>query len=131
MFITSWFSVTAAGPLSLDTHLRLVREVTWPVRADWYSLGEQLGVPEETRKVPKSVHPRVCIEQSYCHDLQHTSQAINEDNLHARSFVDMCLTALLEHWLTQNPSWSDLIRALRSPVISKEGIALRIEAMLS
>ena len=70
MFITSWFSVTAAGPLSLDTHLRLVREVTWPVRADWYSLGEQLGVPEETRKVPKSVHSRVCIEQSYCHDLQ-------------------------------------------------------------
>ena len=28
-----------------------MREVTWPVRADGYSLGEQLGIPVETRKV--------------------------------------------------------------------------------
>ena len=129
MFITSWFSVT--GPLRLDTHLRLVREVTWPVRADWYSLGEQLGVPEETRKVLKIVHCRVCIEVVlFYRDLQCTSQAINEDNLHARNFVDVCFTALLEYWLTQTPSWSDLIRALRSQVISREDVALRIETRL-
>ena len=42
---------SVTGPLHLDTHLRLVRELTWPVRADWYSLGEQLGVTDETRKV--------------------------------------------------------------------------------
>ena len=51
-------------------------------------------------------------------------------NAHADNFVDVCFTALLEYWLTQNPTWSDLIRALKSLVISREDIARKIETLL-
>ena len=57
-------------------------------------------------------------------------QVIRAINAHADNFVDMCFTSLLEHWLTQTPSCSDLIKALKSPVISREDIAFKIEALL-
>ncbi len=44
-----------------------------------------------------------------------------------------CLTAMLEHWLTQTdplPSWYTLIEALRSPVLGREDIASKIETKL-
>ena len=56
-------------------------------------------------------------------------QAINEDNLHARNFVDVCFTALLEQWLTQTPTWTDLIDALSSPIIERDDIASNIKAL--
>ena len=59
-----------------------------------------------------------------------SAQVIRANNAHADNFVDVCFTALLEHWLTQTPSWSDLIRALRSQVISREDVALKIETRL-
>ena len=60
-------------------------------------------------------------------------QAINENHLHARNFVDVCYTALLEHWLTKTsppPTWEALVEALRTPVIKREDIAAHIETML-
>ena len=44
-----------------------------------------------------------------------------------------CLTALLEHWLTQAnpvPSWSNLIEVLRSPFLGRHDIATKIEIRL-
>ena len=49
VYASSLLSVT--GPLSLNTHLKLVRRLMWDVRADWYSVGEQLGITVETRNV--------------------------------------------------------------------------------
>ncbi len=34
----------ATDPLSVDQHLKVVREATWEVRAKWQRLGEELGV---------------------------------------------------------------------------------------
>ena len=60
-------------------------------------------------------------------------QAIGEDNRNAREFVEVCFTALLEHWLTQTsppPTWETLIEALKTPVINHHDIAANIESML-
>ena len=37
--------------LSVDKHLKLVREATWDVRAQWYRLGGELNVSNGTLKV--------------------------------------------------------------------------------
>ena len=34
----------ATEPLSVDQHLKVVREATWEARAKWKCLGEELGV---------------------------------------------------------------------------------------
>ena len=50
-----------------------------------------------------------------------------------RDVAGNCLTALLEHWLTQTnpvPSWNTLIEALRSPVLGRDNIATKIETRL-
>ncbi len=47
-----------------------------------------------------------------------------------RDVAGACLTAMLEHWLTQTyplPSWSALIEALRSPALFQGEIACMIE----
>ena len=38
-------------PLSVDKHLKMVREVIWDVRAKWYNLGVQLVVNVGTLEV--------------------------------------------------------------------------------
>ena len=39
------------GPLSVDKHLKMVREVTWDVRAKWYNLGVELQLNVGTLNV--------------------------------------------------------------------------------
>ncbi|XP_064388557.1 uncharacterized protein LOC135336617 [Halichondria panicea] len=90
-------------PLGMDQHLKVVREATWEARAEWRCLGEQLGV---TMGKLEAIQ----------HNHHHVSGA--------------CLTAMLEHWLTQTdppPSWSALIEALRSPTLGLWDIANEIE----
>ncbi len=36
----------AAEPLSVDHHLKVVREITWEARARWNDLGLELAVPQ-------------------------------------------------------------------------------------
>ena len=35
-----------AEPLSVDHHLKVVREITWEARARWNDLGRELAVPQ-------------------------------------------------------------------------------------
>ena len=42
-------------PLSVDKHLKMIREVTWDVRAHWYDIGVELNVGDGTLKVGYSV----------------------------------------------------------------------------
>ena len=39
------------GPLNVDKHLKVVREATWGVRAQWYDLGVELGISVGTLQV--------------------------------------------------------------------------------
>ena len=39
------------GPLSVDKHLKMVREVTWDVRAHWYDIGVELKINLGTLEV--------------------------------------------------------------------------------
>ena len=39
------------GPLNVDKHLKMVREVTWDVRAKWYDIGVELKVNLGTLEV--------------------------------------------------------------------------------
>ena len=110
------------------------------MRADWYLLGEQLGITEGTRKVRTALH--IGAYECVCNNTLRTvcskvyvlyMQAIGENNRTVRECADMCFTALLEHWLIQTsppPTWETLIKALRTPVIRREGIAASIETML-
>ncbi len=61
------------------------------------------------------------------------TQAIRHNHHNHHHMAGACLTAMLEHWLTQTdplPSWYTLIEALRSPVLGREDIALKIETKL-
>ena len=39
------------GPLSMDKHLKIVREATWEIRAKWYDLGTELEIKDGTLQV--------------------------------------------------------------------------------
>ena len=46
-----------AGPLILDKHLKIVRELLWSVRAQWYDVGLGLRIREDDLKVTiTSIH---------------------------------------------------------------------------
>ena len=51
---------SSTGPLSVDKHLKIVREVTWDVRSKWYDLGIELRVSDGTLKVSYSY--QICME---------------------------------------------------------------------
>ena len=42
--LISLIELLATDPLSVDQHLKVVREATWEARAKWQCLGEELGV---------------------------------------------------------------------------------------
>ncbi|XP_064385940.1 uncharacterized protein LOC135334611 isoform X5 [Halichondria panicea] len=88
-----------AGSLTL----REVRTALWSARAKWMSLGLVLGLPVGTL------------------------EAIQEANL--TNMPGDCFTELLAEWLksSPNPTWSQLVEALRSPIIDYPGIADEIE----
>ncbi|XP_064398478.1 uncharacterized protein LOC135345065 isoform X3 [Halichondria panicea] len=94
-------------PLSVDQHLKVVREATWDARAKWQCLGEELGA-----SIGK------------LHEIQHNH----------RDVAGACLTTMLEHWLIQtdpSPSWFALIEALRSPALDRGDIASEIETRIT
>ena len=39
------------GPLSMDKHLKIMREATWEIRAKWYDLGTELEIKDGTLQV--------------------------------------------------------------------------------
>ena len=43
--------ISITGPLNVDDHLKVVREATWGVRAQWYDLGVELGISVGTLQV--------------------------------------------------------------------------------
>ncbi len=57
----------------------------------------------------------------------HSIQTIEK----AHHTLEGCFTALLEEWLksSPNPTWSDLLKPLRSSVINRHDIASKIEIM--
>ena len=119
------------GLLSMDKHLKIVREATWEIRSKWYDLGTELEIKDGTLQV--SFVPMYIQYKNSCHDpYLLLMQAINDNNLHSRNFVNICFTALLETWLTQTPppTVNSLIEALKSPVIDRGDIARNIEGML-
>ena len=68
--VTSWSVVLYASitistspplfldPLSVDKHLKMVREATWDVRPKWCNLGVQLGINVGTLEVNFVLYPR-------------------------------------------------------------------------
>ena len=38
-------------PVSVDKHLKMIREVTWDARAHWYDIGVELKVRDSTLMV--------------------------------------------------------------------------------
>ena len=43
--------IPLTGPLSVDKHLKVVREAVWEIRADWRYLAMELGINMGTLKV--------------------------------------------------------------------------------
>ena len=114
-------------PLSVDSHLKIVRELTWKLRAHWYNLGEQLGIAMETRQV--TLRKIFLIVDAYTYSnirLQEIEH--NHPNNAKNSF-----TSLLETWLIQTPppTWTMLVEAIKSPVIDAGDVANNIEKLLT
>ena len=66
----------------------------------WFTFGIQLGIKIGTLQ---------CIEQNWCTD------------------VTRCLVELLIVWLKGNPSWKDIVKALRSNAMGEQSLADGIE----
>ena len=48
-------------PLSIDNHLKVVREAIWDIRAMWYDLGTELNIKTGTLQVSTSL---ICIVET-------------------------------------------------------------------
>ena len=73
------------------------------VEAKWYPLGIRLGLPPDLLNA---------IEQSYSKDIQR------------------CCLKMFEEWLVNpglKPSWSSLIKALKSDFVSRRDVACELE----
>ncbi|XP_064387204.1 uncharacterized protein LOC135335598 isoform X4 [Halichondria panicea] len=83
--------------------LTVISTVLQRVRAKWFELGVALGLPDETLQVIKKNHHATGDRARF--------------------------TKMLEVWLqsSPNPTWSDLVEALRSPAINRPDIAAEIE----
>ena len=51
----STLTTPPTGPLSVDKHLKMVREVTWDARSKWYDIGVELKVRDGDLKVRYSI----------------------------------------------------------------------------
>ena len=93
--------VSLTGPLSVDKHLKIVRDSTWEVRAQWYHLGVGLGINVGTLKVSfHSLDCNVSVEKLSMIELELFIyfQAIERDCYRQ---TEDCVTRLLEEWLTK------------------------------
>ena len=84
--------ILALGYLSIDD-LGDVLEAVWEGRSKWYNIGLKLGISAGTLNAIKKNN--------------------NQD-------PDDCLTAMLEYWLNNGkpkPSWTELAKALKSPMV--------------
>lgn len=81
--------------------LRDVQAAIWEARIQWYNIGIAL-------------------------DFQPTSLSVIKEN--NRDSVDKCFTTMLIEWLKTNPSWSDLVAALKSPTVNFPLIADEVYA---
>ena len=48
---SSYVQCFGTAPLSVDKHLKIVREATWGLQANWWDLGVELGLSVETLEV--------------------------------------------------------------------------------
>ncbi|XP_064383874.1 uncharacterized protein LOC135332890 [Halichondria panicea] len=95
-------SVEDASGSETDQLFADVKEVIKEIRSDWYSLAIELDIDYDTRK---------SIEKDY-------------------RWVEPCFEAMLTHWVKRSsppPSWSAVVRALKSPTIGREDIATSIK----
>ena len=95
------FVCICTGQLSCDD-LRLVLNEVWPASSKWFNIGLELG-----------------LEVS---DLNVINKSSNRD-------VDWCLLGCLKVWLRGShplPTWSAMIKALRSPTVGFAALADRI-----
>ena len=84
--------------------LAVVREAAWEARNEWYDIGLGLGVSAD--------------------DLDE----IKEDNLRN---CKACFRDMLKVWLRRSqpsPSWKELVKVLRSPVIGYGELADRLQS---
>ncbi|XP_064387214.1 uncharacterized protein LOC135335601 isoform X2 [Halichondria panicea] len=97
------FSVQESKDTAESLTLREARNALWNARDYWMSLGIALEIPIETL------------------------MAIQKNNVHG--ITGDRFTKLLEVWLQSslNPTWSDLVKALRSSIIGRPDIADEIE----
>ena len=49
--------ISPTGPLSVDKHLKMVREAVWEIRANWRNLGTDLGITMGTLEVGSYLIP--------------------------------------------------------------------------
>ena len=92
-----------AGKLTTDD-LGDVLEAVWEARVKWFNIGLKLGISAGTLNAIKKNN--------------------NQD-------PDDCLTAMLEHWLNNGkpkPSWAELIKALKSPMVGYAQLAEELPA---
>ena len=113
------------GPLSVDQHLKMVREATWDVRPKWRLFGLELGIDMGTLEVGILF---LCCAHCYLWIVS-CSQTIERDCCNK---TGDCFTCLLEQWLTKPeppPTWTALTTALKSPSVGHEDIAKNIKAL--
>ena len=84
------------GPLSVDKHLKMVREATWDVRAQWYDTGVELGISVGTLQV-STVNKAAC--QSHTMEVLRSVQAVSLIYTHTCRPYNTTITTLLEHVL--------------------------------
>ena len=91
------------GKLTTDD-LGDVLEAVWEARVKWFNIGLKLGISAGTLNAIKKNN--------------------NQD-------PDDCLTVMLEYWLNNGkpkPSWVELVRALKSPMVGYAQLAEELPA---
>ena len=53
--------ISPTGPLSVDEHLKMVREAVWEIRANWRNLGMELGITTGTLEVGSYLIPSLIV----------------------------------------------------------------------
>ena len=133
------------GRLNVDKHLKEVINATSKLRDKWRNLGMELGITPTKLRVghteyssySKCQHNYITITClfstiAFCRGIEVslkylTVQEIQNDH----RITNACFTAVLTNWLRRTsppPTWTALIKALRSPPVGRDDVADKIES---
>ena len=85
------------GPLSVDKHLKMVREATWDVRAQWYDIGVELGISVGTLQV--STVTQSSLPVTHHGSIEKCSSCLSNLYSYLQAIQHVTITTLLEHVL--------------------------------